>query len=364
MHTSYIKVDDAGHTHTTPLQHDYKGGLQVALDMRRSVRSHAGLDHNQVDRGLQRHARRVVDAANVAGHDWRGEVKAIHNYVRDQITYRSDPAGGTDVFQEPRYTLQIGEGDCADLVALEASMLALLGYQCDFVLAEYPNQPVPGFSHVYLRVHTPTGRRAALDPTAWKNKAGFEVPGALRRVAVPIFQEGLQELSGIKSILGKVGKIAAGVAASSGIPGISQAGQAASMAFEQFGGAGGAAKAAKLGDADIADQLRKATDGLRSGEVKTTSDVRAAADTLMRTKGGGPQTVAAASEFNQAWDEAKANPKGTASNPQYIPPGAKTPADGVAQSQALSLFGGGQSSLIFLGFGALILVLILSGRGQ
>jgi transglutaminase-like putative cysteine protease len=118
--------------------------------------------------------------AGVPPRDWRGEIGRLFEFVRDRITYRLDPVDAERV-QDPVATLEIGSGDCDDLVVLLAALLGSLGYWSRFV-AQTPDGVQ--FDHVYLEVETPRGW-LALDPTAdghgviraapgWRNPTGQE----------------------------------------------------------------------------------------------------------------------------------------------------------------------------------------------
>lgn len=117
----------------------------------------------------------------VPPRDWRGEIGRLFEFVRDRITYRQDPVDAERV-QDPVATLEIGSGDCDDLVVLLAALLGSLGYWSRFVAQTRDGLQ---FDHVYLETETPRGW-LALDPTAdghggviraapgWRNPTGQE----------------------------------------------------------------------------------------------------------------------------------------------------------------------------------------------
>jgi hypothetical protein len=51
--------------------------------------------------------------SRIAGHDFSSEIRALFDFVRDQITYRKDQVEVERV-QDALRTLQFGNGDCDD----------------------------------------------------------------------------------------------------------------------------------------------------------------------------------------------------------------------------------------------------------
>lgn len=103
-------------------------------------------------------------------------IKAIQNWVRDQINYASDPLY-TEMIQTPPATLNRGWGDCDDKAILVATLLTTLGFECEFLAVggtgpEWDSSPIdengfydpsaiPDYSHVLAACrHGPrNGRR-------------------------------------------------------------------------------------------------------------------------------------------------------------------------------------------------------------
>ena len=76
---------------------------------------------------------------------WLAEVKAIHQYVIDNIRYTKDIAG-CETLQTPIQTLKLGQGDCDDHSMLVGSLLLAIGHPIMFVaVGRFPGQ----FQHVY-----------------------------------------------------------------------------------------------------------------------------------------------------------------------------------------------------------------------
>lgn len=78
--------------------------------------------------------------------NWRGEVQAIHDFVKNNIRYVRDVAN-VETLQTPVKTLQLMAGDCDDQTILFCSLLAAIGHPTRMVaMSEYQNGQ---FSHVF-----------------------------------------------------------------------------------------------------------------------------------------------------------------------------------------------------------------------
>lgn len=99
--------------------------------------------------------------AHLRPKDWGGEIKAVFEFVRDQIRYTRD-IRGLETLQIPPVTLDLGAGDCDDKSTLLAALLESIGHPTRFVAVGYRG---PGqYSHVY--VETKLGPRwVPLDAT-------------------------------------------------------------------------------------------------------------------------------------------------------------------------------------------------------
>lgn len=87
--------------------------------------------------------------ASLPPKDRAGEVRALYEYVRDQIRYVRD-ISGVETIQIPPVTMELEAGDCDDKSTLLAALLECIGYPTRFVATGYR---VPGrFSHVYVEV--------------------------------------------------------------------------------------------------------------------------------------------------------------------------------------------------------------------
>lgn len=78
--------------------------------------------------------------------DWRGEVTALHRYVRDSIRYVMDP-NGVEMLTTPMRLIEIGAGDCDDKSILLASLLESVNHPTRFVAVGLSSGTL---EHVYV----------------------------------------------------------------------------------------------------------------------------------------------------------------------------------------------------------------------
>lgn len=85
--------------------------------------------------------------SNLSGKNYKGEVKAIHDFVFDNIRYVRD-IRGVETIQTPPQTLRIGQGDCDDHSVLVATLLESIGHRTRLVAVGFR----PGtYSHVFTQ---------------------------------------------------------------------------------------------------------------------------------------------------------------------------------------------------------------------
>lgn len=110
--------------------------------------------------------------------DWVGEVRAIHEFVRDRIRYVKDITD-VETVAWPEYTLQKGAGDCDDKVVLAASLLESIGHPTRLVAIGFH----PGvYSHVYLE--TKIGPRWISVETTEPVNVGWQPSGVRARMEI------------------------------------------------------------------------------------------------------------------------------------------------------------------------------------
>jgi transglutaminase-like putative cysteine protease len=108
----------------------------------------------QYKRGPEVRGTALTLIAGLRPKDWRGEVKAIFEYVRDQIRYVRD-IRGLETLQTPPVTMDLSAGDCDDKSILLAALLESIGHPTRYVAVGYT---VPGsYSHVYVETRLGTG---------------------------------------------------------------------------------------------------------------------------------------------------------------------------------------------------------------
>jgi transglutaminase-like putative cysteine protease len=89
----------------------------------------------------------IRQAMRIPGKDFLGEMKAIHRFVRDYITYVRD-VRNVETLQEPPLTLSNRAGDCDDQALLVASLLESIGAPTRFVAMGFDPARPDHYSHV------------------------------------------------------------------------------------------------------------------------------------------------------------------------------------------------------------------------
>lgn len=97
-------------------------------------------------------SRNVVQ--DVLGKDFVGELRAVQEWVRENVRYTRD-IRGVESIQTPVKTLEIRQGDCDDHSILVATILESLGHKTRFVAMGF----APGkFSHVFAQARVGSKR--------------------------------------------------------------------------------------------------------------------------------------------------------------------------------------------------------------
>lgn len=108
--------------------------------------------------------------------DWKAEVEAIFNWVRNNVRYTLDP-NELELFQRARRSIENSTADCDDQVILAGAILQAVGYPLRLVVIDTGRG---GYSHIYLQVGLPPvnpKRWLPFDLTATTEPLGWEVPG-------------------------------------------------------------------------------------------------------------------------------------------------------------------------------------------
>lgn len=119
----------------------------------------------------------------------------LYDFVKQHVSYVQDIAGKTESIKDARTTLQDGYGDCDDMAILNASILAVLGYEPCFVIGKYPESD--SFQHVYTATYV-NGKRYVFDTTIPDGRLNSEVK-EMQTVEFGIFDE-RPETDGIASV--------------------------------------------------------------------------------------------------------------------------------------------------------------------
>ena len=120
----------------------------------------------------------IRQAMKVPGKDYLGEVKAVHRFVRDVITYVRD-VRNVETLQTPVRTLANRAGDCDDQAMLLASLLEALGHRTRFVAMGFsaPDQ----YTHV-LAETLYGGERWVPVETTLERPVGWNPPAQVARM--------------------------------------------------------------------------------------------------------------------------------------------------------------------------------------
>ena len=110
----------------------------------------------------------------VKDKDYRGEITAVYNWVKNNIRYTQDP-WDKEMLQWPDYTLKLGQGDCDDHSILMASLLMSVGHECRFAVVQVARDS-GNYDHVYAECKV-NGDWVPVDTTNKSSGAmGWETP--------------------------------------------------------------------------------------------------------------------------------------------------------------------------------------------
>ncbi len=131
----------------------------------------------------------IVRDADVPERDKRGEVVAIHEWVKGHLRYISDPTWYEFVTYPETLAFARPDGDCDDHAVLEAALLGAIGLPTRFLTFSFRNNPAPSHVALQVLVPPPVGASASKTPAAWMTldpivkdqPAGWEAPDATGR---------------------------------------------------------------------------------------------------------------------------------------------------------------------------------------
>mgnify|MGYP001559253939 FL=1 len=84
------------------------------------------IEKGSQDPNVYSFTRQLLNHNGIESYDKAGEINAIGQWVRDNISYRNHVTG-RDCFQAAKRTLALGSGDCDQVTVLTNSMLASIG---------------------------------------------------------------------------------------------------------------------------------------------------------------------------------------------------------------------------------------------
>lgn len=164
----------------------YRGTRKTVEEIKQLVRSGSG------DFYVRQKAIDILLRREVRAKDYLGEIRALFEWVQDNIRYTKDPVG-IETLHSARQMLALRAGDCDDQTVLLGAMLQSVGHPVRLVLMGRDARRPLLFSHVYLEVLY-RGRWIALDPTmphavGWTPRQATRRVFGLRRPARPVEAE-------------------------------------------------------------------------------------------------------------------------------------------------------------------------------
>jgi transglutaminase-like putative cysteine protease len=128
---------------------------------------------------VRQKAIQIFRERGVPARDRFGEVRALFEWVHDNIRYTRD-IFRVELLHSARRMLELRAGDCDDMTILLGSMLVSTGHPVRLVLAGFrPDRPHV-YSHVYPEVHV--GRRWIAIDASTDRPIGWAPPARWKRV--------------------------------------------------------------------------------------------------------------------------------------------------------------------------------------
>lgn len=135
---------------------------------------------------VRRKALAIFAAYRVPPKDFRGEIVALFDWVRQHVRYTRD-IYRVELLHSARRMLSILAGDCDDMVVLLGAMLESTGHPVRLVIVGSNPRRRDLFTHIYLEVKH-RGRWIALDPTM-RHPPGW-APRSIVRKVLPLRRPG------------------------------------------------------------------------------------------------------------------------------------------------------------------------------
>lgn len=134
-----------------------EAGTRETLRMMRDL-VHAAV--RRPDQIVRRQAESLV--LMLPARDWFAEIRALQEFVRDQIRYVRDPVS-VERIQTPEQSLQSRQGDCDDKATLLAALLDSIGHPARFAALGFEGRG-NGFSHVLVETKV---KKTGIDMRDW-----------------------------------------------------------------------------------------------------------------------------------------------------------------------------------------------------
>lgn len=173
-----------------PLNDGDRGTAETIARIRKLV--HQGM----TDQFVNRTAIQIVRAAGIQQFDFVGEIKAIYEWVKQNIRFTKDIAG-VETLRTAREILLVRAGDCDDINSiLLSSLLATIGHDVRLVtISSDPSAPRV-FSHIYIEVEM-GGQWVPLD-SARRDPAFGRGPNSYFRKRIwSLTNSGFQDVQGL-----------------------------------------------------------------------------------------------------------------------------------------------------------------------
>jgi len=134
----------------------------------------------------------ILREAKVPEKNYRAEMVAIHNWVRDRIRYTKDVAGQETLSYPEEIAFNTMAGDCDDKSILEIALLAAVGIVTRIkVIGVTPTS----YSHVYIQARPgpPGSAWVSLDPIMKDKPAGWEAPKSVVKVSKTYAENSIED---------------------------------------------------------------------------------------------------------------------------------------------------------------------------
>ncbi|MCL6577977.1 MAG: transglutaminase family protein [Candidatus Bathyarchaeota archaeon] len=158
-----------------------RGEVNLSTDQERMDKLAELIEEGSQSPVIREFTLNLLNAKGVKSYDYLGEIEAIFEWVRDNITYRRHVLC-RDSFTTAERTLKLRSGDCDNCVVLLNSMLASVGIPVGARIVS-SSQTGP-FHHIYSLAGVPPSdpkRWIPLDPTEKSARVGWEPAYAKRR---------------------------------------------------------------------------------------------------------------------------------------------------------------------------------------